>query len=204
MTGAGIFELLNTYIDETGSGFVDTTSMNKVFLKASYNVIEKKVQQFQIDNKITRELQPLLVKTAAITPTNATIDLSADSADVPQYYSFNNLLVTSPFRGSDISRYAKERPYSQFDSTYTAGTAMFPRYYLAADILTVEPADATSVALSYIRTPFDIDVTDDSTEIPYNTKLIGLIIDEAMIIASVKIRDEQMVQSETMMEQKNP
>lgn len=204
MTGLGIGALLDNYIDELGSGFIDSSSKNQIFLKANYNVIEKKIQLFQANNKITTELQPLITKTAALTPINATLDLSPTSVTVPNYYYFIDLAVTSPFRGVNVTNYAKERQYSQFQSTYTEGDARYPRYYLSNGILTIEPADAVSAVLTYFITPQTIDVTDNSTEMLYNDKLIQLIIDEAMIIAGIKGRDQIIVQNETMMEQKNP
>lgn len=204
MTGADIQNLFNTYIDEIGSEFYDTVSLNNILLKASYNILDKKIELFQSTNKITREVQSLITFTPVLTPVNSTIDVSPGSSVVDNFYSIVNVHVTSPYRATTIKRYAKERPYAQFQSDYTEGTAAYPRYYFSNGIITIEPEDATGVELTYFTTPQTIDVSNDTDEILYNDKILSLIIDEAMIIAGIKSRDQIIVQNESMMEQKNP
>lgn len=204
MTGLDIQNLFNTYIDEIGTEFYDTVTLNNILLKASYNIIDKKIELFQSNNKITREVQSLITFTTVLAPVNATIDVSPTSTDVPEFYSITNALVTSPYRGASISKYSKERPYAQFQSDYTEGDARNPRYYFSNGLMTVEPADATGVKITYFKLPQTIDVENDTDEILYNDKILNLIIDEAMIIAGIKGRDQGIVQNESMMEQKNP
>lgn len=204
MTGTGFRHAFETAIGEAGSGFYDDVRLNNLIATANVNIIDRKIQEFQSTEKITIELEPLIVKTSAIVPVNATVDISPTSAAVTNFYSFGNLLVNAPYGSLSVSNYAKERPVAQFQSSYTAGNYMYPRYYFTNGLLNIEPANATSVVLMYFVKPFVIDVADNTIPIPYNDKLINLIISETMIQAGVSSRDNADVIQGTMLEQRNP
>jgi len=204
MTGAQIFDRWLIKLDELGSNYVDTTRGNSILADANINVVDKKIQEFQATNKITREMQPLINSTGTLTPSGAQIDISASSTTVPDYYQLITISITAPYRGSSLTNYAKERPYGQFQSAYTSGDARYPRYYLSNGLLTIEPSDATFCDITYFKKPIVIDVTDSSADIPYNDKLVEFLLDEAMIILGIAGRDQQIIQNSVMQEQKNP
>jgi len=204
MTGVEFKNLVLTQWGEVGSGLTDNTRMNSYCLTASYNLLDKKIEEFQSTQKVTREIRQLIIKTGVLTPINATIDVSPTSSVVDQYYSFVDLLVTSPYNGSSLSNYAKERAYDQFQSGFTEGRARYPRYYFSGDVLTIEPSNATSCVLRYFKTPFTIDVTDNTNPIPYNGKYLQLLAQEVINVGSQPNRDQQMNQSTLQSEAKNP
>lgn len=204
MTGFGFKQLVQTLWGEVGSGFTDNTRFNNYILTASFNTLDMKIEEFQTTQKVTREIRQLITITGAITPTNGTIDVSPTSSVVDQYYSFASLYVTSPYNGSSLSNYAKERPYDQFQSDLTDGVARYPRYFFSGDILNLLPANATSCILTYFKIPFVIDVTDNINQIPYNGKLLQLLAQETINVASEPNRDQQMNQRSLQSEQKNP
>lgn len=204
MTGAGYKQRFLTRWGEVGSGYIDDTRMNEFIQTASYNVWDKKVEEFQETQKVTRETRQLINITQPITPSNATIDVAPGSSVVVDYYSIAALRVTAPYRNSSLTNYAKERPYDQFQSSFTEGDASDPRYFFSGTVLNIEPANATSCVLTYFKNPFGIDVTDDTIQIPYNIKLIELLISETINVVSVENRDQWMSQQSLLSEQKNP
>lgn len=203
MTGVGFFNSLKIKLAEVGSGFLPNAIAQDIVNTANINIAEKKIQEYQLTNKITREVQPLISTSAVLTPINATIDLSATSVVVPQYYQLINLYITSPFMGSTFSAYAKERQSLQWQNTLTEGTAMYPKYKMSAGILTIEPANAISCIVTYFTTPIPIDITDNSTQIAYNPKLLQLLLYECMTQAGVDTRDLTTIQLGQTQEQSN-
>lgn len=205
MTGQEFDNKLLTQIGEVGSGFADSTRKNNYIQTASYNIWDKKIEEFQSTQKITRETRQLMADTGTIVPTNGTIDLSSGSSEVTDFYSFVKLLVTSTYRDTTLARYAKERPQDQFQSDFTAGTPSNPRYSFSGDVLNVEPADkVVGAILTYFKKPFPIDVTDNTTQIPYNGKLIELLIQETINVISEPNRDQWLNQISIQSETKNP
>lgn len=204
MTGAAIFESFLVDIQELFTGYVDPGRGNIILNEASFNVIDGKIQGFQSSNKITGELEPLIVKTTALVPSSGFINISNTSTTVPDFYSYIMMSVTSSYRGTSITRIAKERKYNEFNSNYSEGDARYPRYYISSGKLNVEPSDATSVTLTYFRTPFTINVEDTTTDIPYNKKLIDLIKYEAMVIMGIANRDPAIIQGGQLQKTSNP
>lgn len=106
--------------------------------------------------------------------------------------------------GGSITKFSEERKFGQFVSSFTAGNARYPRHYFTNGIINIEPADATSVVVTYFRTPVTIDVTDASTELPYNDKLIDYILTVLIKNAGLESRDQWSVQTADVGEIKNP
>lgn len=204
MTGAGVKDRFEIRIGEVGTGFFDDDVLNGLLATSSIQAVDRKVEEFQRTSKITRETMCLLIVSNPIAPNNATVDVSADSTVVTNYYQLANLLVTSPFMGGSISKYAEERKMGEFISTFTEGNARYPRYYFTNDTLNIEPSDATSVVVTYFRTPVIIDVTDNTTELPYNDKFIDYIITVLIENAGLQSRDQWSAQTAAAGEIKNP
>jgi len=204
MTGAEIYEKWLIKLDEVGSDYVDTDRANSILSDANINVVDKKIQEYQATSKITREMMNLINNTGNITPSSATLDISPTSLVVPDYYQLVMLSVTAPFRGANIENVAQERKFDEFNSTYSAGDARYPKYYFTKDLLTIEPSTVVSAKMYYFKKPFQIDVTDVATQIDYNDKLIQLLLDEAMIILGIAGRDQAIIQNSTQQEIKNP
>jgi hypothetical protein len=204
MTGAEVKDRFNIRIGEIGTGFFDDETLNGLLATASIQAVDRKIEEFQRTSKITRETMCLLLVTNALTPNSATIDVSASSTVVPDYYQLANMLVTSPFMGGTVSKYAEERKMGEFISSFTEGNARYPRYYFTNDTLNIEPADATSVVIRYFRTPVDIDVTDDTTELPYNLKFVDYLITVLIENAGLSSRDTWSAQTAAAGEIKNP
>lgn len=204
MTGADVKTALEIKIGRFGSGYFDPSRINSFFLNSVTNRVDKKVEEFQLSNKVTREMESLIIIGTPVTPTSGTIDISQGSTDVPDYYSPIKILVTSPYLGSSLSEYAQERRHDQFIDENTEGTARYPRYSITAGLMNIEPADATSVTLTYFRAPFAIDVNDNSTQIPYNNKFIQLLIDDVIGIIGVPNRDQFNIAVSDQMQAKNP
>lgn len=204
MTGEEAGNLLLVQLGEYGLGYFDTGRMNSLFLIGGTNLIDKKVQEFQRSNKITREMQCMINTVTGVTPTSSTIDLSATSVDVPDYYAFVKAKLTSPYLTRTISKFAEERRHDQFVDPFTEGTARHPRYIMEAAIMRGEPADFTEADLTYfIKAPV-IDTADNSTELPYNDKLILAIIDYVKDIIAGAERDQFLNQVNNQLEAKNP
>jgi hypothetical protein len=203
-TGATIAEAIDTYMDEVGSGYIDPDSKNIILAKALIQAVDKKVEEFQGTLKVTREMQPLIVVSNPIAPSLGHIDVSQTSTSVPDYYSIISLFVTSPYLSRTLSKYAEERKFGEFVSNFTAGSPIYPRYYFTNGRLNIEPTTATSVVITYFKTPPIIDVNDAVTPVPFNEKLIQFIIDQFMEIAGVKGRDQWITQTAAGGEIKNP
>ena len=190
MTGVEVKAKYETYIDEVGSGYIDDTRLNDLFFKADNNIITKLVDEYGLTQRITRDMLPIILETAPITPIASTIDISATSVTVPNYYSLALLTVVSPYLNRTISKVAKERPFDQFQSNYTIGVARYPRYYFTANTITLEPANVISAQLVYFRKAILIDVTDNITQVPYNDEYVLQLISWVIDMAGFMGRDQ--------------
>ena len=204
MFGTDVKTRFDVYIDEIGSGYIDDPSMNILLSKAIINVYEKKVDEYGISGQNSRELEPFIASPAPITPISGTLDITATSPTLPNYYSLISLNLQSPYLLTTITRTAKISPYSQRNSNYVKGTARYPRYILNGGIISLEPANCIKANVVYFVLPQAIDVTDSTTVLLYNEKFIENIIDEAMILAGIKGRDTFILQTESQQEVKNP
>ena len=204
MTGADFKTKLLTKIGEFGLGYFNDARLNSFIFNAVTDIIDRKVEEFQKTKKITREMQPLINVNVGVIPVNAQIDLSQASTQVPLYYSLINLRVTSPYRGTTINKIAEERRLDQFIDNLTEGIARYPRYWMQADTMNIEPSNATSVELSYFIKPIQIDVANAVAVIPYNDKLIQLILDKTIEVIGFEERDAFSIQSSDIMQAKNP
>ena len=202
MTGLGFKNSLLIKLAEIGTGFIPDVKMTDIVNTANINIIDKKIQEFQLNSKITRELEPLIATTVTLTPVSSTIDISHTSVQVPNYYAFGRMKVSSPFLGQNISKYAKERKMMQ-NNVYSQGTARYPKYYITAGIINIEPANVISCVVTYFTTPFVIDITNNIIDIPYNQKLIQLLFSECMIMFGVDSRDMTSIQLGTQQEVSN-
>lgn len=204
MTGLEFANSLKIKLAEVGTGFMPTPILQDIVDTANINIVDRKIEEYQVTNKITREIQILITNTGIITPINATVDVSFASTVAPDYYNFGNLLVTSPFMGSTVSEYASEKKMSQFKSPYASGVARYPTYNFASSLLIIEPADVMSCVLTYFTNPLTIDVTNNTNQIQYNKKLIQLLISECMVQAGVDNRDPAAVELGQMEKTANP
>lgn len=204
MTGADIKDKLLTKLGEFGLGYFDDSRLNSFLFNAVTDIIDRKVEQFQKTQKVTREMQPLIIVLPNITPVNATIDVSQTSTQVPNYYQIVNLKVYSNYMGETIGKYAMERRLDQKIDDYSEGTARYPRYLMSEGIITVEPSDASKIDIDYFIKPIEIDVADNSNEVPYNNKLIQLIIDKTIGIIGFEERDDFSMLSSENMQKTNP
>lgn len=204
MTGAEIRTQLLTKLGEFGLGYFDNARLNSFIFNAVTDIIDRKVEQFQKTQKVTREMQPLIIVLNNVTPTNGTLDISATSTQVPNYYQIVNLKVYSDFMGSTISKYAMERRLDQKIDDYSEGDARYPRYLMSEGIISIEPSTASRVDIDYFITPYEIDVADNSTQVPYNDKLIQLIIDKTIGIIGFEERDDFSILSSENMQKNNP
>ena len=204
MTGADIRTELLTKLGEFGLGYFDNTRLNSFIFNAVTDIIDRKVEEYQKTQKVTREMQPVIIVLNNVTPTNGSLDVSATSTQVPNYYQIINLNVYSDFMGSTISKYAMERRLDQKIDDYSEGTARYPRYLISEGIISIEPSNAKRVDIDYFIKPIEIDVNDNSTEVPYNNKLIQLIIDKTIGIIGFEERDDFSILSSENMQKNNP
>jgi len=204
MTGAEFLTKLEYKIGEYGLGYFDNSRYNSFIFNAVTDLIDKKVEEFQKTGKITREMQPLINVTSGITPINSQIDLSQTSPQVALYYAIISLTIISPYRGRTLTKVAEERRLDQFIDTLTEGTARYPRYWMQAGIMNLEPADATSATLTYFIKPIQIDVADAVTVLPYNDKLLQLILDKTIEVIGFEERDDFSIKVSDKMQKENP
>lgn len=202
MTGVDIKGKWETYIDEVGSGYIDDTRLNDLFFKADNNLVTKAVDEYGLTNEITREMLPLILTTNLITPVAAVVDISPTSAVVPNYYSPILVQVTSPYLTYSLTKVAEERPYDQYKSNYTQGTARYPRYSLRANQMVIEPANATGVQITYFRKAILIDVTDNVTPVPYNDEYVLQLISWVIDLAGFMGRDQFLVMASQLDKQR--
>lgn len=194
MTGADVKIKFNVKAGEVGLGFIDDARMNQFLANANINVVDKKIQEYQKDSKDTREIECLQAVTGAIIPVNATFDISATSIDIPNCYQVLKVEITSPFKTGTHTEFATERKTSQFIGAYAGGDAIHPIYYLSGSVVNVRPTNVISGVITYFINPPVIDVADNSIELPYNEKLIQLIVDQAITEASIPSRDNWLNQ----------
>ncbi len=204
MTGTEVGNLLRTKLGEYGSGYFDDSRLNDFFFNSLTDIIDKKVEQFQKNGKITREMQPLITNLTGLVPISGNIDISQTSSDVPNYYTPIAVKVTSPYLSATLSKYAMERRYDQFIDDYTEGDARYPRYVITATTMRIEPANATLVDLDYFIKAVQIDVSDNAAQVPYNDKLIQLVIDNVINVIGFEERDDFNIAASNQMQQQNP
>jgi hypothetical protein len=204
MTGQDVGNLLTTKLGEFGSGYFDNARLNDFFFNSLTDIIDRKIQQFQRDGKVTREMRPLITTLTGIVPTNGLVDLSQSSTEVPNYYAVISVNVTSPYRTTTLSKQAMERRYDTLIDIYSEGDARYPRYLMAADVMRIEPSDATLVDIDYFIKAIQIDVSDNVAQVPYNDKLIQLVIDNAINVIGFEERDDFNIAASNQMQQQNP
>jgi hypothetical protein len=204
MTGQEVGNLLLTKLGEFGSGYFDNSRLNDFFFNSLTNIIDKKVQLFQAGNKDTREIQSLITSLSGLTPASGQIDISQTSSQVPNYYELISVIVTSPYLSTSLTKQAMERRYDQFIDESSRGTARYPRYVVSSTTLKIEPSNATSVDLDYFIKAIPIDTSDNSAQVPYNDKLIQLIIDNVINVIGFEERDDFNIGAANQMQQQNP
>lgn len=200
MTGAGLKNRFLTRASETGSGYWDNTTLNEYVASALINLIDPKVEQYNKSKKITREMQPIIYTTAPITPTSGEIDLSKTSATIPTFYSEIKVVVTA----AGITNTATIADLNDSISPYASGTARYPKYYIEADKMVIQPSTATSVTVTYFIAPVEIDVTDDAATIPYNDKVLDLLVSMMLVVAGIAERDPWLTQQGEAQATKEP
>jgi hypothetical protein len=75
---------------------------------------------------------------------------------------------------------------------------------MAADVMRIEPSDATLVDIDYFIKAIQIDVSDNVAQVPYNDKLIQLVIDNAINVIGFEERDDFNIAASNQMQQQNP
>lgn len=189
---------------EVGTGYFDDTRLNSLIKNVTANVIDKKIQEFGNTKKITREIQAIILTVTGVAPTNATVDVSPTSTDVPNFNSEIAVTVTSPYLSRTITKSATIKNSNENSSPYNDGTARDPKYQIATDVMTIEPADATLVDIQYFIQAVEIDVADASTPIPYPPKLYTLLLNATVKEAAETDRDFPVAQMADADMRQNP
>lgn len=204
MTGQEFRQQFETRIDEVGSGFYDDTRLNNLIQSALLKIIDPKVEQYALTKKITREMDPIISMLSSIPVINGTVDVSATSVVVPTFYSEIEISVTSPYNNATLTKSATILNLNEKVSYYSAGKARIPKYFIAQGLINVQPVNATLIDIIYFIAPVYIDVADNSVQIPYNAKLIDLLIDMTIELASESSRDDYLEVKSTEQVLRNP
>jgi hypothetical protein len=189
---------------EVGTGYFDDTRLNSLIKSATVKVIVQKKKQYAIDKIVTSDVQALILSETGIVPTNATIDVSPTSTDVPTFDFEIAVTVTSPYLSSTVTKSATIKNSNENSSPYNDGIARYPKYQIAADVMKIEPANATLVDIEYFISTVEIDVADGSAEIPYPPKLYDLLLEATVREAAGTDRDFPVVQMADVDMRQNP
>lgn len=174
----------NALLDSFYSGSIPNRRLNSIFAHAGANYFEKLMNQYQLTNSITAELQPLILK-MNVSPTNNEVDM-ADITDVKRV-----LAVKATF-SDGRENWAKELATEELGSIYSRGTTRYPRYYMVANTILIQPETptCTGVEVVYFRKPYDINFDNPNDDIPYLEVTVERLIEEALAVTAKVLRED--------------
>lgn len=179
-----IHDKFKSLIDEFYTGEIPNRRLNKIFSQASANYFEKLMNEYQLTNAITAELQPLILRATA-TPTNNEVAIT----DIP---NVKRVLAVKPTFSDGRSAWAKELATEELGSVYARGTTRYPRYMMIADTILIQPETptCTGVEVRYFRKPFEIDFDSPNDDIPYIEITIERIVQNAIAVTAQALRED--------------
>lgn len=174
-TSAEIKTLFKTYFDAFSFNFRNN-QLNNIFEKAQ-NIYWGKLSDkwgISLENEI--DLQPIIEQYNVVTIANP-LPLTS----LPNYNRIGVLKPTFVVNGKTYSYPAKPLNANNRYSSLAQGTVRYPRYYLVADSIVIQPnLVPTAIYVEYLRDFYPIDFNDPLTDIPITQRNVQGILEEAL------------------------
>ncbi len=193
MLPAEIKNRFYAYIDQWSVQFTDADLID-IFRKAEYEYFTPMADQWGKDLRNNIELSTL-IKTYTVNPSGNTLDTSSTSTDLPNYWRFGFVIPT--YTGA-TPKQAVLWEVNNRKSVYSQPTIYDPGYDFVDNLVNIYPQTPTVTNLSgqYCRTPYFIDFVNNTPDVPITDQNAEAIIQKALIIAGVKIRESNLFQME--------
>lgn len=194
MTGADVKLKFGEAINEAYTDQWDSFQLNRFFNSAANIVTGKLIDVFQNNLSDTHKILPLVKKVTIANPLNNIIDISHTSTVAPnynQYVYIDNIIFNVSGKLKPNIQPSRQIIYNQQSNIYSYGTYRYPKHEMSAGSIRIQPyANAiTTIDMWYITEPYYIDTADNVTNIPYNNRMIEILVMQAMVEALKSIQD---------------
>lgn len=189
-TGADFLKRFNAVFDTTMNGIIPTNKLNQQIAEAQTEYFLPMFKAYGLNNTINAELEPLIESVSIANPSSNLIIISSD---LPNYFIPISLETTFIDNGNTYTKTAQPLPPNSMIGSFTSGIAIYPRYSVSADTITLYPQNkvCSNCNVTYFRTQYLIDITDNTTIIPYNDDTLSGIIDQLASIYSLSLGDNR-------------
>ena len=197
MTGADVKLKFEEAINEAYTDQWDTFQLNRFFNSAANLVTGKLIDVFQDNLADTHKILPLVKKVTILNPLNNIIDISHTSTMAPSYNQvvyIDNIVFTVNGKPKPNIQPSRQVIYNQQSNIYAYGTYRYPKHEMSAGAIRIQPYvyPITTLDLWYITEPYYIDTADNFTNIPYNNRMIEILVKQAMVEALTSIQDSTL------------
>lgn len=187
-TGVQFLNRFNAVYDTMMNGIIPSNKLNQQIAEAQTEYFIPMMKAYGLNTTINAELEPLLVSQTA-TPTNNVVLKSS----LTNYFLPISIETTFVDGVNSYTKTSQVLPPNSMLGSYTQGSALFPRHDIGSDSIILFPLNksCTSANITYFRTPFTIDVTDGTTEIPYNGDTLSGILSQVLSIYGLSLGDSR-------------
>ena len=189
-TGEDFLKRFNAILDTTMNGILPTKGLNQQIAEAQTEYFAPMFKAYGLNNTINAELEPLIETVSIAAPSSNLITISSD---LPNYFIPISLETTFIDNGNAYNKTAQPLAPNSMIGSYTSGTPVYPRYSVSSNTITLYPQNkvCSNCSVTYFRTQYLIDVTDNTTIIPYNDDTLSGIIDQLASIYSLSLGDNR-------------
>ena len=189
-TGEDFLKRFNAILDTTMNGILPTNKLNQQIAEAQTEYFAPMFKAYGLNNTINAELEPLIETVSIAAPSSNLITISSD---LPNYFIPISLETTFIDNGNTYNKTAQPLAPNSMIGSYTSGTPVYPRYSVSSNTITLYPQNkvCSNCSVTYFRTQYLIDVTDNTTIIPYNDDTLSGIIDQLASIYSLSLGDNR-------------
>ncbi len=194
MTGADVKLKFEEAINEAYTDQWETFQLNRFFATATNLITGRLADVFQNNLADTHKILPLVQKVTITNPTNNIIDISHNSTATPNYYQvvyIDNIVFTVNGKAKPNIQPSRQVIYNQQSNIYSYGTYRYPKHELSDSSIRIQPyaVPITTLDMWYITEPIYIDTSDNVADIPYNNRMIEILVKQAMVEALTSIQD---------------
>jgi len=199
MTGADIKSIFYTLWDTSQSGKFADAKLNQIIEKAQVEYLYSLMNNYGLNEAVQEEAGTYLV--AFITnPVSNQLDITSGSTMLPNFERLIALASKYVKNGVTYYQYARQLKDEEKISPLK-GSVLYPKYDYTNEYIRLYPQDETCLETrgTYFRAIFTIDVTDNTTDLPFTQKNAQSIINNALNIAAQITREDgyyQMTENE--------
>lgn len=190
MTGADFYKRFKAVADTVMNGIIPTSKMNEQIAEAQTEYFIPMMKAYGINSTVNAELEPLIVSQEIVNPTNNKV---SKDTDLPNYFIPISVETTFVDGVNSYTRTSQILLPNSMVNSYTSGTVIYPRHDINSTDIILYPSNKTcsKAVITYFRKLFTIDVTDDTTQLPYNVDSISGILDQVLSIYGLSLGDSR-------------